>query len=107
MLLSLPRVFKTRLETIPAQVPYLHPPADAAARWNSRLAKMKGLRIGIVWAGNPDHVNDSRRSLDLSMFAPLFAVRGTTFASLQYGPRAADLKKLKRKTPIEDLGRIV
>ena len=103
VLLSLPRLFKTRLETIPAQVPYLHPPADAAARWNSRLAKMKGLRIGIVWAGNPDHVNDSRRSLDLSMFAPLFAVRGTTFASLQYGPRAADLKKLKRKTPIEDL----
>jgi tetratricopeptide (TPR) repeat protein len=103
VLLSLPRVFKTRLETIPAQVPYLHPPADAAARWNSRLAKMKGLRIGIVWAGNPDHVNDSRRSLDLSMFAPLFAVRGTTFASLQYGPRAGDLKKLKRKTPIEDL----
>ncbi len=64
---------------------------------------MKGLRIGIVWAGNPDHVNDSRRSLDLSMFAPLFAVAGTSFASLQYGPRAADLKKLKRKTPIEDL----
>ncbi len=31
------------------------------------------------------------------MLAPLFAVRGTSFASLQYGPRAADLKKLKRK----------
>ncbi len=103
VLLSLPRLFKTRLETIPAEVPYLRVPAETAQRWNSRLSKMKGLRIGIVWAGNPEHVNDSRRSLDLSRLAPLFAVRGSSFASLQFGPRTGDLKNLTRKTPIEDL----
>ncbi len=103
VLLSLPRLFKTRLETIPAEVPYLRPPAEAVQQWNKRLAKMKGLRIGVVWAGNPDHVNDTRRSIPLSLLAPLFAVRGTSFASLQFGPRAADLKKLKRKTSIEDI----
>jgi tetratricopeptide (TPR) repeat protein len=103
VLLSLPRVFKTRLETIPAQVPYLRAPAEAQSRWNARLGKLKGLRIGIVWAGNPEHVNDTRRSIDLDKLAPLFAVRGTSFVSLQFGPRAADLKKLKRKPPIEDL----
>ena len=32
----------------------------------TRLGKMKGLRIGIVWAGNPEHVNDTRRSIDLT-----------------------------------------
>jgi tetratricopeptide (TPR) repeat protein len=104
VLLSLPKVFRTRLETIPAAAPYLRPPADAVARWNNRLAKMKGLRVGIVWAGNPDHVNDTRRSVALPLLSPLFAVRGTSFASLQYGPRAADLKKLKRKVTIEDIG---
>lgn len=104
VLLSLPRLFKTRLETIPAQVPYLRAPAEAQSRWNARLAKMKGLRVGVVWAGNPDHVNDTRRSIDLSKLAPLFAVRGASFVSLQFGARAADLKKLKRATPaIEDL----
>ena len=104
VLLSLPRLFKTRLETIPAQVPYLRAPATAASRWKSRLGKMKGLRVGIVWAGNPEHVNDSRRSIDLSELAPLFSVRGTSFVSLQFGSRAADLKKLKRgRTAIEDL----
>jgi tetratricopeptide (TPR) repeat protein len=103
VLLSLPRIFRTRLETIPAKVPYLRPPAAAAARWSTRLGKMKGVRVGIVWAGNPDHVNDTRRSIDLKLWAPLFAVRGTSFASLQFGPRAADLKNLKRKTPIDDL----
>jgi tetratricopeptide (TPR) repeat protein len=107
VLLSLPRTFKTRLETIPAAVPYLRAPADAAKQWSTRLAKMKGLKIGIVWAGNPDHVNDSRRSVGLPLLSSLFAVRGTSFASLQFGPRAADLKKLKRKTKIEELARLL
>ncbi len=103
VLLSLPRTLKTRLETIPAQVPYLRAPAEAQSRWKVRFGKMKGLRIGIVWAGNPDHINDTRRSIDLSTLAPLFAVPGASFASLQFGSRAADLKKLKRKPPIEDV----
>ncbi len=103
VLLSLPRVFRTRLETIPADVAYLRAPADALRRWSERLAKLQGLKIGIVWAGNPEHVNDTRRSLDLTRLSPLFDVPGTSFVSLQFGPRAADLKKLKRKPPIEDL----
>jgi tetratricopeptide (TPR) repeat protein len=104
VLMSLPRLFRTRLESIPAQVPYLHAPADAATRWKKRLAGMGGLKIGVVWAGNPEHVNDTRRSVDLNLLAPLFAVPGTSFVSLQFGPRTADLKKLKGKSRIEDLG---
>jgi len=104
VLLSLPRTFRTRFETIPAEVPYLRVPPAAAQRWRGKLAALKGLKIGIVWAGNPDHVNDNRRSLDLKALAPLFDVKGTSFVSLQYGPRSADLKKLKRKPPIQDLG---
>jgi tetratricopeptide (TPR) repeat protein len=94
VLLSLPRLLKTRLETIPAQVPYLRAPAEAVRRWRERLGKMSGLKVGLVWAGNPEHVNDHRRSVDLKLLEPLFAVRGASFASLQVGPRAADLKKL-------------
>ena len=97
VLLSLPRLFKTRLETIPADVPYLRAPAEAAQRWKKRLGKMDGVKVGVVWAGNPEHVNDHRRSIDCELLAPLFAVRGVSFASLQFGPRAADLKKLKGK----------
>jgi tetratricopeptide (TPR) repeat protein len=90
-LLSLPHLFRTRLETIPADIPYLRPPHDMAARWATRLSGLGGFKIGIVWAGNPEHVNDRRRSLDLAMLAPLFAVPGTSFVSLQVGPRAADV----------------
>jgi tetratricopeptide (TPR) repeat protein len=94
VLLSLPRLLKTRLETVPAQVPYLRATAEALRRWRERLGNMSGVKVGIVWAGNPEHVNDHRRSVDLKLLEPLFAVRGASFASLQVGPRAADLKNL-------------
>ena len=104
VLLSLPRLFKTRLETIPAQVPYLRAPADAVQRWHRQLGTMSGFKVGLVWAGNPEHVNDHRRSVDLAQLAPVLATPGVSFASLQVGPRAADLKKLKgSKTDVDDI----
>lgn len=106
-LLSLPRLIKTRLETIPAMVPYLRAPGNTTQRWKKRLASMEGIKVGVAWAGNPVHINDVRRSLDVTLLAPLFSVHGTSFASLQFGPRAADLKKLNKgkiaNRPVEDL----
>jgi len=92
VLLSLPRLFRTRLETIPASVPYLRAPADARKRWAPRVAPLPGLKVGLVWAGNPEHVNDMRRSHSLATLAPVLDVPGISFVSLQVGPRAADLK---------------
>jgi tetratricopeptide (TPR) repeat protein len=104
LLLSLPRPFKTRLETIPADLPYLRTSLEATQRWNKRVAKMARLKIGLAWAGNSEHVNDRRRSIDLKVLAPLFDVPGTSFASLQYGARSVDLKRFKRgNIEIEDL----
>jgi tetratricopeptide (TPR) repeat protein len=103
-LLSIARLFKTRLETIPGDVPYLRAPAETAQRWQKRLAARAGLKVGLCWAGNPEHSNDARRSIDLPVLASLFTVPGTSFVSLQFGKRAADLKKLKPgKAPIDDL----
>jgi tetratricopeptide (TPR) repeat protein len=91
-LVSLPRLFKTRHETIPAPVSYLRVPADRAARLRPRLAALDGLKVGLAWAGNPSHANDFRRSLDLDRLAPLVAVAGTRFVSLQVGPRTRDAR---------------
>jgi Tfp pilus assembly protein PilF len=43
-LMSLPLAFGTTVETIPAAVPYLTVPADAAAAWDARLGPHKRLR---------------------------------------------------------------
>jgi tetratricopeptide (TPR) repeat protein len=90
-LLSLPHVIGTVRDTIPAEIPYLTPPSEARARWHERLSKDDRQRVGVVWAGNPRHVNDRRRSLPFEALAPLWAVPRVAWFSLQVGPQAADL----------------
>ena len=91
-LLSLPFAFGTTIASIPGQVPYLH--ADASP-WAPFLAALPGLRVGLVWAGKsraaqPHAVAiDKRRSMRLADMAPLFAVPGCSFASLQLGSPAS------------------
>ncbi|TWA74453.1 Flp pilus assembly protein TadD [Azospirillum brasilense] len=84
-LLSLPRAFATRLETIPAAVPYLSADPARLAAWKERLAG-GGLTVGLVWAGNPQFAGDRERSPGLAALAPLLAVPGCRFFGLQLGP---------------------
>ncbi len=84
-LMSLPHRFGTTLATIPAVVPYLAADRAATARWSARLAVRPGLKAGLVWAGNPEFAADARRSLDPVLLAPLLALPGITFVSLQCG----------------------
>ena len=90
-LLSLPGFFGTTLDTIPAQVPYLAPDPEDLETWRRRIPVHGGVRIGLVWAGDPRphmlHANatDQRRSMTLSQLAPLAAIPGAVFFSLQKG----------------------
>jgi hypothetical protein len=92
-MLSLPRAFATTLETIPAEVPYLSPPAEALSQWRERLAGA-GPRIGIAWAGSPLHRSDAQRSIDIETLAPLLEMKGPRWYALQVGERAGDLARL-------------
>lgn len=88
-LLSLPRLFRTRLETVPAAVPYLPVDPDMAAAWRSRLPHNGVLRVGLCWAGaaHLDDVGarliDQRRSIGLDALTPLGAIGGVQWVSLQ------------------------
>jgi tetratricopeptide (TPR) repeat protein len=94
-ILSLPRAFGTRLDSIPALTPYLSVPAEAAAAWADHPALRPhpgiSLTVGLVWGGNARHINDSRRSLALGTLAPLFRLPGVRWVSLQAGDRVAEL----------------
>ena len=90
---SLPLAFGTRLDTIPASVPYLRAPMQAEAHWRSLLGTKPRLRIGLAWAGNPKHVRDRERSMILRDLLPLFDV-DATFVSLQKEVRAQDAQML-------------
>src|SRR5262249_10209569 len=65
-LMSLPLAFGTTLNTIPAKVPYLSIPLDAVKTAAAVSWPSKGLRVGLVWAGNPKHKKDRLRSISLS-----------------------------------------
>jgi len=85
-LLSLPLAFRTDLNSIPAPVRYLKPDRKQSAMWKKRLAAEKpGRRIGLAWAGSATHKKDRTRSVELSQLAPLAAIPGNTFFSLQTG----------------------
>ena len=90
-LLSLPRALGTTLETIPAAVPYLSAEPEAVTGWAERLRVQEpGLRVGLVWAGNPQHLGDRQRSIPVEALAPLLRHAAIRWFSLQVGERSAD-----------------
>ena len=85
-LLSLPRIFGTRLETIPAQVPYLRPDETLSKEWAGRLADAPGLKVGVVWRGNPAQKVNPVRSCPAALLEPLARIPGVRVFSLQKDP---------------------
>ena len=91
---SLPLAFRTTVETIPAQLPYLDADPGLVAQWRETLAAGDGgLRAGLVWAGNPKQGSEPRRGIGLEPCLPLFEVAGVRWHSLQVGERALDLAR--------------
>jgi tetratricopeptide (TPR) repeat protein len=95
-LMSLPLAFGTTFATIPAPVPYLHPPRERIETWRARLMHVGRPRVGLVWSGKPTHKNDHNRSIALSRLEPLLSVCDVQFVSLQREYREADLPILDR-----------
>ena len=102
--MSLPRVFGTDLGSIPAEVPYLHPEPARVEKWRKRLAGDGEIQVGLSWAGRPTHPWDKYRSMALSSLAPLWAVEGVRFVSLQKGAAAGDAQALAAMPLLVDLG---
>ena len=94
-LLSLPAVFRTRVETVPWAGAYLGADAKLAAE---KLAQFPGaedgLRIGIAWAGNPRYKADAARSMRLSTLLPLLHTVNAQWISLQKGEAVEQLAGL-------------
>jgi hypothetical protein len=103
-MVSLPGIFGTVVETIPARVPYLEPDSGLVARWRDELPLGRVLRIGIAWQGSPSHTRDRYRSLPLAEFAGIAALPGVRLYSLQLGPGREQLAEVAGDWPITDLG---
>lgn len=83
-LMSLPRVLGTRLDTIPAPIPYLRLP-EAPSPAEDAVRTSPNLKVGLVWAGSTGHKYDFLRTLPVQALAPLAEVPGVDWYSLQVG----------------------
>lgn len=92
-LFDLPRIFGETPESITGDK-YLTVIKDTRYA-TQQLRKLKGYKIGIVYAGSPVHANDINRSIPLSEFAPLKELPAILF-SLQKDTR-------KRFTPTKGI----
>lgn len=94
-LLSLPLIFQTTPDTIPAKTPYIIPDPLLVHKWENTMPTEEAqIRIGLVWAGGPKHKNDRKRSLYLKDFAPLAEFADIKFYSMQKGKAAIETRKL-------------
>lgn len=93
-LMELPYAFRTTLNTIPSDVPYLRVPHVTS----SVIPESRGtLRVGLVWSSgswNPE------RDIRLGQLRPLADLPGVAFFSLQRGPAAKQIARCRSELPI-------
>jgi tetratricopeptide (TPR) repeat protein len=96
-LLSLPGVFGTTLGTIPPLVPF------AFEATSLPPPPVRGLQVGVVWAGSPGFVHDRARSVGLAAIGRLADVPGIVLHSLQLpAGTTGDLPIIDRMAGVAD-----
>lgn len=99
---SLPRIFGCHNPGSVPRRPYLSADPGDIKRWRPRLPQTDGLRVGLVWRGDPNNVNDAWRSLPFAMLASLWRAPGCSFVSLQVG--AGEDEARSSPLPLTHLG---
>lgn len=102
-LMSLPLAFATRVNTIPAEGPYLGCNPGYVSKWQHKLGNKTRPRIGLVWSGSQKHKNDHNRSIPLADLLGLVSNQGQ-FVSLQKEIRPVDQPLLNRHKHIVCFG---
>lgn len=100
-LMSLPMAYKTEVNTIPTEIPYLFARPDLVELWRNKLAEDKNFKIGLCWQGNPLYRSQFLRqavagkSMHVKTLLPLGKIKGITLYSLQ---------KISGTDQLEELG---
>ncbi len=89
-LLSLPGIFGTTMDSMPADIPYIKVDPVLVKHWRLQFCDNNDFKVGIVWMGRPTY-KDHYRSCSLADFAPLAGIPGLKIYSLQKGPASSEV----------------
>lgn len=99
-MLSLPYALKTRIDTVPCEIPYLYADETLVEDWKEKLAADKNFKIGICWQGNDNYATPllrmtvAQKSVHPKEFAPICCVPGVSIYSLQKTTGTDQLKDI-------------
>lgn len=88
-LASMPYVCKTRIDNVPAEIPYLYADEQLVAYWKDKLSSDKNFKIGIVWNGNSNYSTAqlraivAQKSVQLAQFKVIADCPGVSLYCLQ------------------------
>jgi len=103
-MLSLPLAFKTRIATIPNNVPYLRADLGTTTTFATLGEKKERPLVGVAWAGRPTYGGDKTRSIGLVRLAPVLSVPGFQFVGIQKDLREGDREILSTYENLTWLG---
>lgn len=109
-LMTLPLLFKTQVDTIPQDIPYLYADQALVEHWAQELAHDTKLKIGICWHGNGRYPTQALRrsvaakSIPLSQLIQIAAIDGVSVYSLQQIDGIDQLKQLDKSVQIHVFG---
>ncbi|MFL9865375.1 tetratricopeptide repeat protein [Paraburkholderia fungorum] len=110
-MLRMPEHTKLDLPMLPIAMPYLATTPEKLSRWTAHIEAMpqrnkqaQNKRVGVVWAGNPHHVLDRYRSIQLAALKPLLGLDGITWFSLQKGIHEQESENLAYEYDMHTLG---
>ena len=106
LLMSMPLIMNTTLETIPAQTPYLFADPKLITFWKQRKANNKKLHIGICWQADT-HKQSDNQTVVLDAQAKSIALKEFyTIAQLEY-VQLYSLQKVNGLEQLESLENII
>ena len=84
-IVDLPQLLRRSFRDLPVWKPYLQAKQDIKKKWEQLLKFGSELKVGFVWAGNPQHPYDGKRTIDAHLFMPLLQIPDISLYSLQVG----------------------
>ena len=102
-LLSLPLLFGTDLESIPADVPYLRADPALIEHWRGRLADCPGFKVGVAWQGSDKHKRDPRVPSRWRVSSRWRVCRGCGWSACRRAPEASRRRALAGRFPVAEL----